>query len=448
MVTDNEAPSTTADVQKTYSTPGIIQLTADDGQGAGVAATYYTLDGSDPIAATILGTGGTGAHTLQYWSVDVLGNLESRHTATYTVGVADKTAPVTTSNAQATYSGIGQISLTAVDAGGTGVAHTYYRMDGGAIVESTFIGVSGVGKHTIEFWSVDAAGNTEAINTVSYTVAPADVVAPTTTSDALSAYTGTATVSLTATDNAGGLGVSATYYRVDGGSLQNGLVIVVAPPTDGLTEQHAVDFWSVDAAGNVEGTQSVTFTIATPNDSVAPTTLHDGVAAYTGQATISLTAADNLGGAGVNATYYRIDGGAQQSGTQIVVAPPASGTQSHTITFWSVDNAGNREADKTFTFSVTAAQVGGTADLVFYWLADGSGQAQCHIEDAATGVTVAQRTWSGSGGQMIWTVPVTAGKSYKMVCDYGYDEYNGQTWKDISLSTGVVRSGQAVYFYY
>ena len=76
--------------------------------------------------------------------------------------VTDTTAPVTTSDAKATYVSSAAIKLTAADnAGGSGVAATYYKLDGGAQVTGTSIATTVLGSHTIEFWSADVAGNIE-----------------------------------------------------------------------------------------------------------------------------------------------------------------------------------------------------------------------------------------------------------------------------------------------
>jgi len=75
---------------------------------------------------------------------------------------ADVTAPNTTSDARPTYTGSATIRLTATDEpGGSGVAHTYYKLDGGDRTEGAGIAVAAVGPHGLEFWSVDGAGNEE-----------------------------------------------------------------------------------------------------------------------------------------------------------------------------------------------------------------------------------------------------------------------------------------------
>jgi len=82
-------------------------------------------------------------------------------------------------------------------------------------------------------------------------------------------------------------------------------------------------------------------------DSTAPVTQADVPGVTVGQdTTITLTATDV--GSGVQATYFTIDGGAQQSGASIRV--PADGP--HTLAYWSVDWAGNVESKHTATVSL------------------------------------------------------------------------------------------------
>ena len=57
--------------------------------------------------------------------------------------------------------------------------------------------------------------------------------------------------------------------------------------------------------------------------------------------TVTLNAFDAL--SGVAATFYTLNGGAQQSGSSVSIG--AGGM--HTLQFWSVDNAGNAESPRT-----------------------------------------------------------------------------------------------------
>jgi RHS repeat-associated protein len=210
---------------------------------------------------------------------------------------------------------------SSLGAGGCGIVILSYPTPAAQRVGTTVTvapPTSGTVAHTICYWSVDKAGNAETAHFKSFTVT-ADKTAPTTTSDAVSSYNGTATISLTATDNVGGSGVAATYYRVDGGAQLVGTVVAVSPPASGITS-HTVSFWSTDNAGNVETAHAVSFTI-TPRDTTPPTTTSNAIASYNGTATISLTATDNAGGSGLANTYFVLDGGVLNTGTTLVQPP-------------------------------------------------------------------------------------------------------------------------------
>jgi hypothetical protein len=266
--TDTTAPTTTSDAKVTYLSAATILLTATDNVGgSGIAHTYYILDGTPQAEGTIIGASGAGSHTLSFWSVDVAGNVEVATPVTFEitappVPVPDTTAPTTTSDAKATYVSAATILLTATDnAGGSGVAHTYYVVDGTPQAEGTTVNASGVGSHTLSFWSVDVAGNTEVATPVTFEItAPPvpvpDTTAPTTTSDAKATYVGSASIALTAVDNAGGSGVAHTYYILDGAPQAEGLLV----STSGVGS-HTLSFWSVDVAGNIEVATDTSFDV-------------------------------------------------------------------------------------------------------------------------------------------------------------------------------------------
>ena len=244
---DGTAPTTTAtSLQADLSSGWVsgdqsVTLSASDsgsGMIGGSAATFYTIDGgtqqtySGPFQVS-----GDRSHAIAYWSVDAVGNPESHHLGYVNI---DGTPPTTTAtNLQANGSSgwvktaqtvtLGATDATSGMAGGS--AATYYRVDSGT--QQTYGGpfqVSGDGSHKVTFWSVDAAGNTEAhdtTNNVGYV--NIDATAPTTTatglqSSALTGWTNAAQVSVTlaasdATSGVTGAG-AATYYRVDTGTQQ------------------------------------------------------------------------------------------------------------------------------------------------------------------------------------------------------------------------------------
>ncbi|MDR3686821.1 MAG: hypothetical protein P4L93_07705, partial [Coriobacteriia bacterium] len=140
----------------------------------------------------------------------------------------------------------------------------------GVLTTGTVLVATGDGTHTVQFWSIDNASNVETPTIVEFLV---DVTAPVTSSDASSAYVDTATITLTAQDNTGGVGVARTNYRLDGGDVASGTVVTTSD-----VGTHTLEYWSVDAVGNTEATQSVDFTVSTSQvqSSLPPLALDSG----------------------------------------------------------------------------------------------------------------------------------------------------------------------------
>ena len=189
----------------------------------------------------------------------------------------------------------------------------------------------------------DNVGNQSAPSPDS-SIAKVDVDAPATADDAPAGWSNTAvTVTLTPTDS--GSGVASTEYRVDGGAVQNGTSVVISAPADHSNDgAHTIAYRSTDAADNVEALRSATVRI----DTTLPVTTDDAPAGWSASAvTVTLTAGDAL--SGVASTEHRVDGGAFQSGTSILVAAPADHSNDgvHTIEYRSTDNAGNAEPLRT-----------------------------------------------------------------------------------------------------
>jgi len=187
--------------------------------------------------------------------------------------------PVTTAslhgkhrNSSGWYTGPVTVTLTATDTGGPGVASTFYTIDGGA--QQTYSGpfkITGDGTHTLSFWSVDTSGSAETPNTMSVMI---DTTPPVTT-DQISGnltnsgwYTGTVTITLSATDAISGVARTNAVldfwrYYPNGG-----------PITVSTTGYHVLFFWSVDNAGNEECPHFVVFKI----DNTAPQIEANGAA--------------------------------------------------------------------------------------------------------------------------------------------------------------------------
>ncbi|MDM5291737.1 glycine rich domain-containing protein [Peribacillus simplex] len=163
---DTTSPVTTDNAPKDWVNKDVtVDLTATDNDGgSGIASTYYQLDNGSTHSGNEIKISAEGVHTLTYWSVDNAGNEETQHTTTVKI---DKTVPVTTDNAPKDWVNKDvTVDLTATDNdGGSGIASTYYQLDNGSTHSGNEIKISAEGVHTLTYWSVDNAGNTEQFNT-------------------------------------------------------------------------------------------------------------------------------------------------------------------------------------------------------------------------------------------------------------------------------------------
>jgi hypothetical protein len=82
----------------------------------------------------------------------------------------DKTAPNTDASAVDAWNNVDvTVTLEPHDAM-SGVAQTRYRVDGGAVQTGTSVAIADEGRHTLEYWSVDRAGNVEGRKTVAVNI--------------------------------------------------------------------------------------------------------------------------------------------------------------------------------------------------------------------------------------------------------------------------------------
>jgi len=277
--------------------------------------------------------------------------------------VPDLIAPSTSSDAEPSYTGDVTIHLDAVDnPGGQGVDRTYFILDGESPVEGTAVSVaapaSGSQTHTLQYYSVDKAGNTESAKPVpalSFTVvAGPDVTAPSGTMSVNGGEEFTGSVTATVDSDVSDAGSGMHEMRIDPGTgtYASWMPYSESSPLE-LPEGDGEKMVRVAYSDNENNIATLTDTITL--DTTPPATTSDAMASYAGMATVELTATDGIGGSGVAETRFRVDSGPEQIGTLVTVAPPASGTESHTLYFWSVDQVTNTEVEKSTSFSVEAA---------------------------------------------------------------------------------------------
>ena len=388
---DRTAPTTGADAPAGWNNSTVtVSLTGADGL-SGVDATYYAIDGGNAAKGTSLTIDTEGIHTLEYWSVDRAGNTEAAHTATVKIDLTrptightvtpapngkgwnnssvtvaykcdDKLSGVATCPvaADVTTDGQGQATPgTAVDnAGNTQTDDAKVSIDtvkpaitgapdrpanangwyaGNVTVsyscDDALSGIAdcpspaklGEGKaQNAKGMAMDAAGNTEDVTVGPINIdktAPTLTGAATTDPNGAGWYNGDVTVMWTATDALSGLDGAAPADSTIGGEGTN--------RTAGTSVR--------DLAGNETSTTSAPVKI----DRTAPTTAVSDVSDWSNSAvTVKLTAADSL--SGVASTHYQLDKDPAGTGTSVTIDTEGV----HTLQVWSVDNAGNVEAQK------------------------------------------------------------------------------------------------------
>lgn len=149
-----------------YTSLPSITLSADD-EASAVTGTQYAIDEDGWSDFTAPVAVPEGVHTLRYRSTDEAGNVEEVRQAVLWI---DQTPPQTTDNSDSEPRQSFTLMLTPAD-GGSGVAATEYRIDGGFWQSGTSVTLriairhkrSGYtrGSHTIEYRSIDVAGNVE-----------------------------------------------------------------------------------------------------------------------------------------------------------------------------------------------------------------------------------------------------------------------------------------------
>jgi hypothetical protein len=439
---DNVKPSTSIAVAPVspngsggwYVTTPSFTLSASDAT-SGVASTLYKIDSG----ATQTYSGAVaipeGQHTVTYWSVDSAGNTEASATsATIKVDTVKPSTSITISPASPDGSNGWRVSATSFTLGASdavsGVATTSYKIDGGATQTYTGSAVSiPQGSHTVTYWSVDSAGNAE-----SATTSPAitvDLVKPSTTLTTSPAAPdgsnnwfkrSSVTFTLAATDATSG--VANSFYTIDGGGQQtySGTVTVSGQG------DHTVTYWSVDVAGNAEATTTTHVKL----DNVAPVTTlttspasPDGANGWFQQASVTFTLGATEATSGLAARYYTVDGGGQQTYSTTVTV---SGQGDHTVTFWSVDNAGNTEAANTThikldnvkpttTLTTSPAAPDGSNN----WFKRSSVTFTLAASDATSGVANRYYTIDGGGQQTYSTTVTVSGQADHTVTYWSVD---------------------------
>lgn len=363
LATDTVAPVTTAFVSETGWTRNdvTLELSAVDA-GSGVGATYYAIDGGAPqLYVMPIVFQNEGISSIEYWSVDSASNAEASRTVTVSI---DRSAPITNSDAQASYQGGATITLSATDAI-SGVSETLWSLDGAAPGSGTTVTTDVIGSHTIDYLSMDFAGNIEPTRTVVFEVtsggscgSSAEIV-PATPDGSAGWYRTQPSVYVTATPPGGFVGAPNSFVRIDSGSWTT-----VTAPVSVPAGVHVVSYYSEAGAT----TSSVT-TMTVRYDGVRPSrpgTMTASSVSPTGFKVAWPAVTDS--GSGVAGYTAVLTGGIATKTVEVGAATPwvtfdhLTANTSYLVRVYSRDVAGNVCIGTSNLTQSTSALVGG-ADI-------------------------------------------------------------------------------------
>ncbi|MFJ9150976.1 OmpL47-type beta-barrel domain-containing protein [Streptomyces sp. NPDC102270] len=269
------------------------------------------------------------------------------------------------------------------------------------------------------------------------TTAPTAQAQVTGTQNAQGQYVGSASVALTATDEAGGSGVDRIEYAIGGtGAWQP----YTAPVVVDQVGSHKVRFRAVDKAGNVSAEKSVDFTVVPPpSDDTAPPDTSATVSGeqnpdgtYIDMATVTVSASDT--GSGVNTIEYAVNDGSWQPYTMPVMVHQVG---SHTVRYRATDKAGNVAAEKSVRFTVVAAAPQDTTPPVTGVTVDGTRNSDgAYVGNAKVTVSAADAGGSGvagveysidAGPYLAYTAPVVVDRAGTHTLAYRATDKAGNT---------------------
>ena len=310
------------------------------------------------------------------------------------------------------YGGPATVSLSAADAGTSGVFATRYTTDGSepTVASPLYTGpftVSASGATTVKFRSWDNADNIETTKSQTIQIdsaAPSSTISCNSAPCSSSAYSAAVTVALSATDVQSG--VSAIRYTTDGSDPTASSTAYSGPFSVSSTTTIKYRAW--DNAGNVEATntQLITITVVVPDTTPPASSITCGGGAcssgwYTSAVSVGLSATDtggSTGGSGVESIHYTTDGTDPTLASPTYTAP-FSVLATTTVKYRAWDNAGNVEPTNTQIIQVdsTAPSSSATCDgsTCSGWYAS-SVSVSLSASDAGSGVASIHYTTDGS----------------------------------------------------
>ncbi|MDH7486324.1 MAG: hypothetical protein QHJ81_08595, partial [Anaerolineae bacterium] len=376
---------------------------------SGIAVTRYRVDGGPWRSGTSFVVDTDGVHTLEFYSVDGLGNVEQGFPVTLKIDTQPPGSPTRPVLSPAGWTNVNDFQVrwgNPQDLSGIGGA--CYKLDQEPtapndgicrpVTGNTLYGVQvpGEGVYDLFLWLRDGAGNADHNNrNVALDALHYDATPPTTTLVISGSmgwngwYTSPLTLTFDVRDALSG--AASARYRVDGGPWQTGWQTVVTGE-----DKHVVEYYGLDAAGNQEMARTATLRM----DLRAPDPPTSVVVWPQGWSRVNRFQAswsNPLDFSGIGGAFYRFDTppASGYDGTFVTttttitnMAVPAEGR--HHLYLWLADMAGN--ADPTRWVMVPdAAWYDGTPPTTTLVVTGTVGGGGWYTSDLAVGVAADER---------------------------------------------------------
>lgn len=325
-----------------------IALNSSDSQ-SGVGQTYYRIDHegwrsySSPFEISR-----EGGHSVQFYSQDVAGNVESVKSVSVKVDKSEPSAAISVlgvMGANGWYVSSVSFGFTASD-NVSGINSTSYRVDAGGWSDgSPGAIVSQEGRHLVACYATDLAGNPSRVQVAAANI---DYTAPVTNATVNGFlhpgdwYSGAVSLNLTSSDNVSGL--ARIFCRVDGGADKeySGNISIAGSGV------HTIAYHGLDRAGNAEEERAIEVKVDNTDPTCASSVMGNPLEGgwYDDPATLNLSASDAQ--SGISAIWYRVGGGEWTEYRGNLTLHDGV----YVIDYYSVDMVGLQSAPGNLTISV------------------------------------------------------------------------------------------------
>ncbi|MBC8447523.1 MAG: hypothetical protein H8D78_07215, partial [Chloroflexi bacterium] len=343
-----------------YSTTVTVTLTISDAT-SGPATIFYQVNGGAWLSGAQdveVVFANDGQHLLKYTGQDVAGNGEAEHELLVSIDTQPPSTayfPDGREGLDGWYTSPVTVTLLPTDTV-SGIAATYYRVNGGPWHAGTRFVVANDGVHTLEFYSVDGLGNVEQGFPVTLKIDTQPPGSPTRPLPSPAGWTNVNDFEIRWGNPQDLSGIGGACYKLD--QEPTGPADGICRPVTGNT-LHDVQtpgegvydlfLWLRDGAGNADHNNRNVTLDALHYDATPPSTALDVAGSlgwngwYTSPLTLTFEVSDGLSGAG--SARYRVDGGDWQTGWQAVIADE----DKHVVEYYGLDVAGNEEITQTAT---------------------------------------------------------------------------------------------------